>query len=377
MVVNGDTIWIYIGTHTHRPGQGIYRCDFDLAKGKIAYAELTNDDAHSELFSRSLATESIRPSFLAFHPHRPLLFCVHEIRDYNQRESGAVSAYAIEPETGRLKLLNCRASLGPTPCHLAVDSTGNCLLVANYAAGSVVCFPILPDGSLDEASSFFQHHGSSLHQTRQTGPHAHGITLDPTGCFVFVPDLGMDKVVAYRLDSENALLSPYEPLSADITRGAGPRHIVFSQNARFAYVINELSSTLSVFRYDTCRDKLEPYGEISILPAEYDGKTTAAEICLHPSGRFLYCSNRGRDSIAVFQINAESGMPTARGHQSTLGKCPRHFCITPGGEYLLASNQVSDNISVFRIDTASGKLAPLSSSLTFPHPVCLLPTQAY
>ena len=367
-----DKIWIYLGTYTHAAGRGIYRCDFDLATGELAYGGFESDCKSDDASRAGLAAETNQPSFLALHPKRPLLYCVNEVSDYEQGESGIVSAYEIGQETGRLKLLNRRASLGPKPCHLAADPTGRCLLVANYAAGSVACFPIRPDGSLGESSSFFMHHGSSVHPTRQTCPHAHGVTVDPAGRFVFVPDLGMDKVVVYRLDAENCRLKPNAPTSVELPPGAGPRHIVFSQDARFAYVVNELLSTISVFRYDCRRGILSAEGETTTLPGGYGGDNLASEIALHPADeRFLYVSNRGHDSIAIFEI-AGGGMPILRGHQPTYGQSPRGFCITPDGKYLLAANQNSGNVTVSRIDADTGDLTYASSSLKVPSPVCIL-----
>ncbi len=403
-----NKLQIYIGAYTHTDGKGIYRCELDLGveKGSGTFGvekgsgTFCRNGPKGASHKRSLtpflhlAAEAIHPSFLAVHPTRPLLFCTNETGDYEGRPSGAVSAYAIEPESGRLALLNRQASLGAAPCYLSIDPSGGCLMVANYNGGSVACFPIRDDGRLDEASSFVEHQGSSVHPTRQTAPHAHCIKPDPAGRFAFVPDLGQDKIVVYSLEkgslekgsgyfstqrpsgcSGKSSLTPF--LEVEQTPGAGPRHIVFSEDARYAYVANELSSTISAFRYDAQSGTLEPFAEVSLLPDDFTGESTAAEIALHPSGRFLYASNRGHDSIAVFEIDSEDGTPVARGHQSSLGQCPRHFCITPEGNYLLAANQQSDNITLFTIDADSGNLSPTSVSLTIPSPVYLLPMPAY
>ena len=374
--MNHEKIWFYIGTYTHAKGKGIYRCDFDLNTGKLSFGQCENQGTSDKDPSlQGLAVEATQPSFLAVHPTRPFVYCVNEIRDYLDRESGAVSAYEIEPITGRLKFLNRLASLGPAPCYLSIDTTGRCLMAANYTGGSVVCFPILSDGRLGTESSFIQHDGSSIHPTRQLSPHAHCITPDPAGRFAFAADLGQDKVLVYRMDASNGNLTPHSPSFVDLPPGAGPRHIVFAQNSRFAYVINELASTLSTFQYDAKRGILNKLMDTSTLPNHFNGESDAAGIAVHPSGRFLYCSNRGHDSIAIFAINHQNGIPMVCGHQSTLGHGPRHFCITPDGKYLLVANQLSENISVFRVDSESGNLCPLTSSFKLPNPVCLLPTR--
>ncbi|MBN2295672.1 MAG: lactonase family protein [Pirellulales bacterium] len=376
MPVNPDKLMIYIGTYTDGDSKGIYRCELDLANGELSLCDL--------------ATEAVHPSFLAVHPSRPLLYSVNEIGDYEGKSSGAVSAFTIEAKTGRLNLLNRQPSLGAAPCYLSVDPSGIYLMVANYNGGSVACFPIREDGGLDEASTFVEHQGSSIHPTRQLGPHAHCIKPDPAGRFAFVPDLGQDKIVIYSLTEKGSgtfcakhpsgrwgkrCLTPFS--SVDMKPGAGPRHIVFSKDARHAYVVNELSSTISAFRYDAQSGTLYPLAEISTLPEDFIGENTAAEIALHPSGRFLYASNRGHDSIAIFEIDPENGKPQVRGHQPSLGKGPRHFCITPAGEYLLTANQHSDNITVFAIDTDSGELCPTTTSLKVASPVYLLPVQTH
>ena len=373
--VNRNRIWIYIGVYTNDAGKGIYRYDLDLASGKLTYGQLQNGPTTSA--DSSLAAESDQPSFLAVHPKSPLLFCVNELCDYEGLTTGTVSAFKIELKSGRLALLNRQSSLGSAPCYLAVDPSGRCLLVANYTGGSVTCFPICPDGRLDEATSFFQHRSSGVHPTRQLASHAHSIKHDPAGRFAFVPDLGQDKIFVYRLDAEKCLLVPNDPPFVDLPPGAGPRHIVFSQDARFAYAINELASTLTTFQYNAQRGSLAQLEEISTLPASYSGENTAAEVALHPSGRFLYCSNRGHDSIAVFAVDRKKGTLEVRGHQPAMGQWPRHFCITPNGGLLLVANQYSDNISVFRIDANAGDLCLLSSSLKISNPVCLLPTRVY
>ena len=366
-------LWIYVGTYTHEESRGIYRCDFDLATGKLTLGDMpTEEGTVADPHMVGLAAETEQPSFVTLHPTLPVLYCANELSDYEGEESGAVSAFQIEPGSGRLHLIGRQPSRGAAPCHVSVDPSGRCLFVANYRGGSVTCFLLEPDGRMREASSFFQHRGSSIQPTRQTAPHAHSTNSDPGGRFVFAPDLGQDKIVVYRLDAQNACLTA-GPDPVECTPGSGPRHMVFSADARLAYVINELSSAITVFRYDSARGALERLDEISTLPGEFAGENTCGEVALHPSGRFLYASNRGHDSIAVFAVDADTGNLSTSGHQSTLGEWPRHFCITPKGEFLLAANQYSDTITVFAIDAESGALRPRSEPLGVPSPVCLLP----
>ena len=371
--MSSSRLWIYVGTYTHEESRGIYRCDFDLVTGLPTLGDVSMGEEVANPQWRGLAAEADQPSFLASHPTLPVIYCVNEVRDYEGEESGAVSAFRVEPDSGRLHLLGRRPSRGAAPCYLSVDPSGRCLLAANYGGGSVACFPLDPGGGLGEASSFFQHRGSSIHPIRQSAPHAHSIKCDPAGRFAFAPDLGQDRIVAYRLDTDGRRLVAADSLSIECTPGSGPRHMVFSQDGRFAYVICELSSTVTVFRYDSARGTLEPVQEISTLPEGFGGENTCGEVVLHPSGCLLYGANRGHDSIAVFAVDEENGILAPSGHQSTLGQWPRHFCITPGGDFLLTANQHSDTVTVFRIDANSGELRPRTESLSVPSPVCVLP----
>lgn len=348
---------VYIGTYTRTGGQGIYLSRLDLATGKLQPPEL--------------AAEVTNPSFLAIHPSRPLLYAVGEMGNFEGKNTGAVSAFSMDPVTGKLTLLNQQSSRGTGPCHLVVDRSGKNVLVANYGGGSIACLPIRPDGRLGEATSSIQHEGSSVHPQRQQGPHAHSINLDAAGRFAFAADLGLDKILIYRFDAAEGKLAPNDPPGADVVPGAGPRHFAFHPTGRYAYVINELNSTITAFTYDARRGRLGIRQTVSTLPAEFDGDNTTAEVQVHPSGRFLYGSNRGHDSIAAFAIDGRTGGLTPIGHQSTQGKAPRNFGIDPTGSYLLAANQGSNNIVVFRIDKQTGVLRPAGHSISVPMPVCI------
>ena len=348
---------VYIGTYTRGQSEGIYLSQLDLATGKLRAAEL--------------AAKVANPSFLAIHPGRPLLYAVGELGDFQGKRAGAVSAFSVDPATGKLTLLNQQSSQGTGPCHLVVDRTGKNVLVANYGGGSIACLPIRRDGRLGEATSSIQHEGSSVDPRRQQGPHAHSMNLDAAGRFAFAADLGLDKILVYRLDAAKGKLTPNDPPWTRLAPGSGPRHFAFHPSGRYAYVINELNSTVTAFRYDAGQGILRPLQTISTLPEGFDGSSTTAEVQVHPSGKFLYGSNRGHDSIACFAIDAATGKLTCVGHEPTQGKSPRNFGIDPTGSYLLAANQGTDNVVVFRIDTETGRLRPTGQSISVSTPVCV------
>lgn len=352
-----DELRVYLGTYTRAQSKGIYLARLDLATGRLS--------------SPSLVAEVQNPSFLAFHPSHKYLYAVGEMPTFEGKKTGAVSALAIDPQTGRLTLLNQQTSQGVGPCHVSVDATGRCALVANYGGGSVACLPIGADGRLSAATSAIQHHGSSINPKRQAAPHAHSINVDPANRFAFAADLGLDKVLVYRLDATAGTLAANDPPSVCVKPGAGPRHFAFHPSARYAYVINELDSTVTAFQYDAGRGALTVFQVISTLPAEFTGVNYPAEVQIHPSGRFLYGSNRGHDSIAMFALDQASGKLTFLGCEPTQGKHPRNFGIDPSGRYLLAANMDSDNVVVFRIDQQTGKLQPTGSSIELSTPTCV------
>lgn len=349
--------WVYFGTYTRGDSKGIYLGKFDPQSGKLEDIEL--------------AGETANPSFLALHPTKPLLYAVGELGSFAGKKVGAVSAFSIDPATGRLSLLNQQSSGGAGPCYVAVDRSGGNVLVANYSGGSVACLPIQADGKLAEAASFHQHEGSSVDPRRQQGPHAHSINLDPTNRFAIAADLGLDKLLIYRFDAERGTLEPNDPPFAAIAPGAGPRHFDFHPNGRYAYVVNEMGSTVTALRYDAERGALETMQPVPTLPRGFDGPNTTAHILVHPSGKFVYASNRGHDSIAVFAVEESTGKLRPAGHASTHGKVPRNFGIDPTGRYLLAANQDTDNVVVFRIDPATGQLEATGQEVRVPVPVCV------
>ncbi|HJT78528.1 MAG TPA: lactonase family protein [Gemmataceae bacterium] len=357
----GTTLWAYVGTYTGGPGapsKGIYRFDLDPASGKLT--------------PRGLAAEVTSPAFLAFHPSRRFLYAVNEVSTFEGKKTGGVTAFALDPKTGALTRLNDQPSGGAGPCHLVVDKAGKHVLVANYDGGNVSVFPIGDDGKLGAATAFQQHHGHSVNKERQEAPHAHGIALDAANRFAFVCDLGLDKVMSYRYDADKGTLTPNEPAFVAIAPGSGPRHITFAPDGRHAYVTNELSSTVTAFRYDPDHGTLTTIQTISTLPKGFKGTNTTAEIAVHPSGKFLYDSNRGQDSIAVFTVDAKSGELTAAGHQGKNIKTPRYFGIDPTGTDLVVANQDSNSLVVFRINPQTGELTPAAGPVEAPMPVCVI-----
>ena len=287
------------------------------------------------------------------------------------KRSGAVGAFAVNRRSGQLSLLNQQPSGGLGPCHLALDSQGRCLLVANYGSGSIAALPVRRDGSLGEPGSMIQHIGASVNPQRQAGPHAHFIVADPQDRFALCCDLGLDQVLVYRLDPKRATLVANDPPFATVKPGAGPRHLAFAPNGKFVFVINELDSTITVFAYDAKRGTLAERQTVSTLPPGHPGtNTTCAAIAVHPSGKFVFGSNRGHDSLVAFAVDAKTGALNYVAHQPTGGRTPRHFAIDPTGQWLLAENQASDSVTVFRLDPRSGRLAPTGQAVEVPSPVC-------
>jgi 6-phosphogluconolactonase len=342
----------YFGTYTRPPSQGIYAWRFQPASGKLT--------------AIGLAAETSNPSFLAVHPNQRFLYAANEDR------TGTISAFAIDPVNGRLKLLNQVPSRGSGPCHVAVAPGGKWVFATNYNSGSVAVFPVHEDGTLGEATGFVQHAGSSVNAQRQRGPHAHSANVSPDGRWLLVADLGLDQILSYRVDEVKGTLSAGDPPFTKLAPGSGPRHLVFGKDGRFAYVISEMLATVTVFRYDSARGSLQELQTAQVTAEGYTGPKSAAEIAADPAGKFLYASNRGDGTIAVFRIDGDRGTLTLVERVSTEGKSPRSFAIDPSGAFLFAANQDSGNVVVFRIDPATGRLTPAGSVLEVASPVCIV-----
>lgn len=348
---------VYFGTYTGRNSKGIYMCRFQPKTGKLSPIEP--------------AGETKNPSFLAVDSQIRYLFAVNETDTYQGAKSGAVTSFRIDRHTGRLALVNSVSSRGPGPCHLTVDKAGAHVLIANYSGGSVAVIPVNGDGMLGEASDFKQHLGSSVNRRRQSEPHAHFVTLTPDNRFAVVSDLGLDKLLVYRYDGANGKLTPNDPPFGPVKPGSGPRHFAFHPNGRFGYVISEMGNTVTAFDWDGDKGTFHEIQSVSTLPKDFTGENTTAEIAIDRAGRFLYGSNRGHDSIAVFAIDQAKGTLTYVEDVLTEGREPRSFALDPTGRYLFAANQNSNTVAVFRIDRKNGRLTFTGQKFEVPSPVCV------
>lgn len=348
---------------------GTYTQDKSTSKGIYSYRY---DPTTHDITELGLAAETSNPSFVTLHPNGRFLYAVNELGDYKGPNSGGVSAFSVDHATGKLTFLNEVPSRGADPCYITVDKTGKWVLVANYTGGSVAVFPVSADGKLGEASSFVQHTGHGADPKRQEGPHAHSINLSPDNRFAYVDDLGLDEVLVYRFDSSKGTLTPNDPPYAKLDPGSGPRHFALAKSGKFAYVVSEMKGTVTVLSNDPQAGALHILQTVSTLPEGFSGDIEDAEVEIHPSGKFLYASNRGDgNSIAVFAIDPAKGTLTPIEIEPTQGKAPRHFAFDPTGTLLFAENMNSNDIVVFRIDQQTGKLAPTGKVLDIGQPVCL------
>ncbi|MBS7609398.1 lactonase family protein [Candidatus Bathyarchaeota archaeon] len=353
----GEEAFVYIGTYSRGMSEGIYIYRMDLSNGSM----------------KPLGTAGgvINPSYLVIDPQGPNLYAVNEVRDFLGKPGGGVTAFSIDPETGSLRFLNHQVSGGAHPCYISMDYRGRFLLVANYSGGSVSVIARREDGGLGELTDFVQHKGSSVNPKRQEGPHPHSILLDPSNLYAFVPDLGLDKILIYRFDSDRGKLQPSDEPWVSVRPGAGPRHFTFHPNGRFAYLINELDNTIIAFTYEATTGRLKELQTVNALPEDFLGKSYCADIHVTPSGKFLYGSNRGHDSIVAFKIDKDTGKLAYIAHEPTGGRTPRNFAIDPTGRYLLVGNQDTDTVQSFSIDDGSGRLEPTGYLAEVPAPACL------
>ncbi len=353
VAVAAETL-VYVGTDTGGESRGIYVATLDEASGVVS--------------APRLAAAVGNPGFLAVHPARPLLYSVAGSRGADGAWREEVVAFSVRDD-GSLALINAQPSGGGGPCHISIDASGRVLLLANYGGGNVVSYPIRADGSLGPAASVVQHEGAGVNRQRQEKPHPHAIYPDPTQTRAYVPDLGIDKVMIYRLDAASGRLSPNTPDHAATEAGGGPRHLAFHPNGRFAYVVLELTSRVAAYRVDATTGALQAFELHSSLPpdARPDGNTTA-EVLVHENGRFLYVSNRGHDSIAVFAIDPQTGSLRFVEVTPTGGRTPRSFGLVPGGRLLLAANQNGGNVTTFRIDPERGTLSRTGGELHIDRP---------
>jgi 6-phosphogluconolactonase len=351
-----SSYFVYVASQTPHATKGIYAYRFSPEAGRLT--------------SIGRVAELAGASFLATDPHHRVLYVASEAGQA-PGSNGFLSSYAIDPRSGALKLLN-KAEMGGGPCHLSVDQTSKILFVANYGNGTVASFALNADGSIGKQTGFDQHTGKGPNAERQEGPHAHAVVLSPDNRFLFVPDLGSDQIKIYRVDAAKSTFAPNNPSFASVKPGLGPRHLLFGPGGKFAYVICEMGSSVVALAYDPAKGSLTPVQTISTLPANFKGIDNSAEIDISPSGRFLYASNRGHDSIAVFAIDPGNGTLTKVRVVPTRGKIPRNFALDPTGKYLVAANQKSNQMVVFAVDQTTGLLQPTGQVLDIEEPVCVL-----
>lgn len=343
---------VFVGTYTGGESKGIYSFRFDPKTGKST--------------DLKLAAEIKNPSFLAIHPDGKHLYSVSEVDG-----EGGISAFEINAAEGTLKHLNATSTQGGSPCHLVVDKTGKFVLAANYGGGSVCVVPIRDDFSVGPTVSFIQHEGKSITPERQAGPHAHSVNLDAANKYAFVADLGLDKVLIYKFDEQTGALTPGEQPSIAIAPGSGPRHFAFHPSGKYAYVINEILMTVTAMKYDPAHGTLTEIQTVPTISEEVRPEFSTAEVVAHPSGKFLYGSNRVHDTIAVFDVDQATGKLKRIANEPTRGKTPRNFALDLSGNYLFAENQASNTIVVFKINPEDGTLHATGDVLDVGSPCCI------
>jgi len=344
----------FAGTYTAKTqSKGIYAFRYDATSGKLT--------------PTGVAAETPDPSFVAIHPSGKFLYAVNE-----SGKSSFVTSFSLAAKTGSLTQLNQVSALGDDPCYIAFDKTGKYVLVANYSSGTLAVFPILADGKIGDKTALNQDNGKlGPNKERQEGPHAHWIETSPDNRYALAADLGLDQILIFQFDAAKGTLGPHIPPAASLKAGSGPRHAVFSPNGKFLFVVSELNSTATSFSYDAKKGDLKQINSVSTLPPEFSGRNDVAEVAVHPSGRFLYVSNRGLDNIAIFDVDPKKGTLTPSGSIPTGGKEPRHFTFDPSGNFLFVENQFSDTIVTFHVDINTGQLTPTGENVTVPSPVCL------
>lgn len=350
----GQSYYMFIGTYTGKGSKGIYVYQFNASTGKLNW--ISNTDS------------VVNPSYLAVSPNGKTIYAVTETATNN---TGSVSAFSFDRASGKLSFINKQPSGGANPCYVAVNKTGKWVTVGNYSGGSASAFKINTDGSLQPYSQLIQHEGKGIHAQRQEKPHVHSTVFSPQQDYLFVPDLGLDKVMIYSFKpTEEKPLQPAEPPFAASIAGSGPRHFTFHPTKAFAYLIEELSGTVVAYTYK--KGVLTFLQRIPTRPANFTGAPGSADIHISPDGKFLYASNRGQENtITIFSIDGKNGRLQVKGFQSTQGSTPRNFTIDPTGKYLLVANQNSNNVVVFRRNASTGLLTPTGEEISIPNPVCL------
>ena len=359
--IAGENFLVYFGTNGNAKNgsKGIYVSRFNTATG--------------ELTEPQLAAEAGSPGFLAIHPSKKYLYAIGDVTRADGKKGGGISAFSIDKTAGKLTLINQASGVGDGPCHVSVDKTGQMAALANYGSGSVASFAIKADGSVSEAVSFFQHEGSSVDPNRQKGPHAHSVNFSPDNRFAFACDLGLDKVLIYKIDPATGKMTPNDPPFVKTPAGGGPRHLAFHPSGKFVFVNNEMAMTETVFAYDAEKGTLTEIETVSTLPEADRGKTSfsTAESVAHPNGRVVYVSNRTHDTIAVFACDPATGKLTLLQNVPVEGQIPRNICLDPTGKWLIAAHQNSGTAALFKVDQDSGKLTYSGTKVNVPGSICV------
>jgi len=348
---------LLVGTFDGEGSEGLYVFSFDRENLSFELLQTVSD--------------RLAPSFQAVHPEIPVIYSASRSPFSEDSDHQTIGAYQADRETGKLSLINEQSVMGISPAHVSVDPLGEFVYVSNYTSGNVSMFPIRDDGGLDVASDVVQHTGSSINPDRQQAAHAHAADPSPDGKFLYVSDLGMDKIMIYEIDRQQKKLSPASTPWFENMPGAGPRHLTFNLDGAYIYSLEELSSTIAVLRVDKSTGALQQVQRVSMLPDDFDGYNTAADIHVSPDGKFLYASNRGHDSLVIFAIDDATGELSLAGHESTIGAHPRNFMIDASGEFVFVANRDSNHVVVFRRDTVTGALTYTSVELKVPLAVCV------
>ena len=353
---SADEHYMIVGTYTSGKSEGIYVYKFNSKTGEFNHV--------------STAKNVSNPSYLTVSPDEKFVYAVNE-NHVKEKFGGMVSSFSFNKKEGTLTPINQKPSEGNDPCYISVDKTGKWVVIANYSSGTASVLPVKKDGSLDSAVSFIQHEGSGVNSDRQEGPHAHSAVLSKDNNYAFICDLGLDKIMIYSFNNKTGKLTPASTPYVETEPGAGPRHFDFHPNNKFAYLIEELTGSISAYAYRG-NGQLDLIQNISALPPEYTGSVGSADIHVSPDGKFLYASNRGEsNTIAIFKINPQSGELMLAGHQSTMGKTPRNFNFDPSGNFLLVANQNSDDIIIFKRDKQTGLLSDTGKKIEVGNPVCI------
>jgi 6-phosphogluconolactonase len=349
--------WIYFGTHAAGPLKGISLAHFNSTTGVLSKPELS--------------VEAPAPAYFILHPNGKFLYACNS-NDFSNGYTGqTISAFTIDQKSGALTFLNQQSSGSPDPSFICMDATQRFVLVSNYKGGSITAIALNPDGSLGSITANIKHSGKSIDTVRQTQPYAHSINLDPANQFALVADLGLDKVFVYRFDQQTGALTPNDPPFVQVPPGSGPRHLAFHPNGKFVYLVNEMACTVIVFAWNAERGVLTELQTISTLPPDFHGKNTCAEIEVYPNGKFLYATNRGHESIAVFAINDTTGKISVREYVPSLGHWPRNFTLDPTKQWMIVTNHNSDNAVVFKVDPSTGHLTPNGEPVFVTYPFCV------